>query len=207
MRKLGSSSEGVADILKLFQLLQDEGIQDWVQFDASIVRGLAYYTGVVFECFDRAGHLRAVCGGGRYDHLLQSMFGTAEGIPAAGFGFGDAVIEELLKLKNLVPDVSKPGVNVILYTMDSKLRAKATQLANQFRESGVSVDYIIEEKWKPKWVFQRGDRLGALNVVMLASGEDKKGEVVLKNLRDRVQSTVKYEDIVKEVCKLVGSSK
>ena len=101
---------GVVDILSLLRLAEGYGISEWLQFDASVVRGLAYYTGVVFEGFDRRGQLRAICGGGRYDKLLQSMTagaGAAEGVPAVGFGFGDAVIVELLKDKGLLPDMQR----------------------------------------------------------------------------------------------------
>ncbi|ONM29269.1 Histidine--tRNA ligase chloroplastic/mitochondrial [Zea mays] len=90
---LGSDVEAVADLKKLFSFAEQYGYADWICFDASVVRGLAYYTGIVFEAFDREGKLRAICGGGRYDRLL-STFGS-EDIPACGFGFGDAVIVEV----------------------------------------------------------------------------------------------------------------
>ncbi|KAG2642067.1 hypothetical protein PVAP13_2KG268800 [Panicum virgatum] len=90
---LGSGVEAVADLKKLFSFAEQYGYADWICFDASVVRGLAYYTGIVFEAFDREGKLRAICGGGRYDRLL-STFGS-EDIPACGFGFGDAVIVEV----------------------------------------------------------------------------------------------------------------
>jgi histidyl-tRNA synthetase len=93
---LGSDVEAVADLKKLFSFAEQYGYADWICFDASVVRGLAYYTGIVFEAFDRDGKLRAICGGGRYDRLL-STFGS-EDIPACGFGFGDAVIVEVCLL-------------------------------------------------------------------------------------------------------------
>ena len=90
------------------------------------MRGLAYYTGVVFEGFDRSGELRAIFGGGRYDNLLESMGG--ESTPAVGFGFGDAVIMELLKNKDLLPDTSKSRTDVLLYSKDDKIEIKAAIL-------------------------------------------------------------------------------
>ncbi|KAL9677460.1 hypothetical protein QQ045_005691 [Rhodiola kirilowii] len=97
---LGSKGDAIADLKQLFSLAENFGYSNWIQFDASIVRGLAYYTGIVFEGFDRQGKLRAICGGGR----LLSTFG-GDDIPACGFGFGDAVIVEvqLLKEKGLLP--------------------------------------------------------------------------------------------------------
>ena len=103
-RVAGEDSEVAKELDQLFSLCESYGIATWVQLDASVVRGLAYYTGVVFECFDRAGNLRAICGGGRYDSLMKT-FGHTQTIPAAGFGFGDCVIIELLKDKGLLPDL------------------------------------------------------------------------------------------------------
>jgi histidyl-tRNA synthetase len=100
---VGADSPAVADLRRLFELAAAYGYADWLVFDASVVRGLAYYTGVVFEGFDRAGTLRAICGGGRYDRLLGTFGGEDQ--PCTGFGFGDAVIVELLKDKNLLPQV------------------------------------------------------------------------------------------------------
>ena len=140
---LGEQDEGVRDVRRLLQLLQhgygvsavDAGntssaaaaansssssSSSWVQFDPSVVRGLAYYTGLVFEASDRQGQLRAICGGGRYDRLLQSLGGPAvtAPVPAVGFGFGDAVIVELLKSKQLLPDTeAAPIVDVVVYAM------------------------------------------------------------------------------------------
>merc|ERR1719446_744687 len=70
-------SEEVKELRRLFELADEYGFGDWIQFDASVVRGLAYYTGIVFEGFDRRGELRAICGGGRYDKLL-SLYGSPE---------------------------------------------------------------------------------------------------------------------------------
>lgn len=89
---LPSESNAVQELTQLFKLCKAYGIDDWILFDASVVRGLAYYTGIVFEAFDRKGVLRAVAGGGRYDKLLETFGG--EPTSAAGFGFGDAVIVE-----------------------------------------------------------------------------------------------------------------
>lgn len=103
---VGADSPAAADLRRLFELADAYGYSDWLVFDASVVRGLAYYTGVVFEGFDRSGELRAICGGGRYDKLLGTFGGEDQ--PCAGFGFGDAVIVELLKDKGLLPQVPAP---------------------------------------------------------------------------------------------------
>merc|ERR550537_1425705 len=100
---VGDSPE-VQELRRLFELAVDYGYGDWLKFDASVVRGLAYYTGVVFEGFDKAGILRAICGGGRYDRFL-SLYGSPKEIPCVGFGFGDCVLAELLREKNVTPSL------------------------------------------------------------------------------------------------------
>jgi histidyl-tRNA synthetase len=137
-----------SDVVKQFDLLWElakaYGFEDWIQFDASVVRGLAYYTGIVFEGFDRAGELRAICGGGRYDRLLTT-YGARQDIPAVGFGFGDCVIVELLKEKNLLPDLP-PSLDDIIIPFDESLRPAACQVATKLREQGRSVDIILSNK-------------------------------------------------------------
>ena len=155
------------DIKRLLALAEDYGIADWLQFDASVVRGLSYYTGVVFEGFDKSGELRAICGGGRYDKLLESMGG--ESLPAVGFGFGDAVIVELLKMKGTLPDTSQGYVQVVVFPVSDDVRGKAVGVATTLRAAGLHVDLILESK-KPKWVFQRADKIGA--------GEDIKSALI-----------------------------
>lgn len=209
---LGSSDEGVVDLKNIFKLADDYGIRDWLQFDPSVVRGLAYYTGVVFEGFDRSGELRAICGGGRYDGLLSSLSGGKETAPAVGFGFGDAVIVELLKMKNLLPDFSRNcAIDSVIYVMPQQeedtavadaMSMKAKKLANELRAANKSV-YMVMDSRKPKWVFQKADKLGAGTVIMIASDEHVNNEATVKTLDSGEQSKVQYEDIVKT---LVGRS-
>lgn len=155
------------------------GFRDWLVFDASVVRGLAYYTGVVFEGFDRSGQLRAICGGGRYDKLLESLGGDA--IPAVGFGFGDAVIVELLKMKNLLPDTSKNDIDSLVFASTSELQPIAAQVASKLRLSGIKADLVLDNR-KTKWAFQRADKIGATAVVMIAEDEWKNRNLIVKNL-------------------------
>eukprot|EP00966_Prymnesium_polylepis_P306602 7085126-Prymnesium_polylepis.1 len=104
LKELTGDKGGAAvdELTSLFETAEAYGFADWILFDASVVRGLAYYTGIVFEGFDRKGELRAICGGGRYDKLL-SLYGSPEIVPACGFGFGDCVVIELLRERGLVP--------------------------------------------------------------------------------------------------------
>ena len=95
------SAEHLARFDQYFATLDALGVREYVDLDLRIVRGLAYYTGIVFELFDATGEFRAICGGGRYDNLLQALGGVD--MPALGFGMGDVVLGELLRARGLMP--------------------------------------------------------------------------------------------------------
>ncbi|KAI4300316.1 hypothetical protein L6164_033708 [Bauhinia variegata] len=189
--RLGSSGEAVADLKELFSLAAKFGYAEWLQFDASVVRGLAYYTGIVFEGFDREGKLRAICGGGRYDHLF-STFG-ADDIPACGFGFGDAVIVELLKEKGLLPELSFQIENIVC-ALDLDLQGAASMVATILREKGQTVDLVLENK-PLKWVFKRAARINAQRLVLVGNSEWQRGMVGVKILSTGEQYEVKLDDL------------
>lgn len=189
---LPDDSKAVQELTKLFELCDAYGIGDWVMFDASVVRGLAYYTGVVFEAFDRKGVLRAVAGGGRYDKLLETFGG--EPTPAAGFGFGDAVIVELLKERNVLPSFEGSGFDSVVFAMSEDLYGVAIQVASKLRAAGQSVDLILENK-KPKWVFKHASRNEAKYCVIVAGDEYENGEVSVKDLSAGEQKAVKIDSL------------
>ncbi|XP_052199017.1 histidine--tRNA ligase, chloroplastic/mitochondrial [Diospyros lotus] len=189
--KLGTAGEAVADLKKLFLLAEQFGFSEWIQFDASVVRGLAYYTGIVFEGFDREGKLRAICGGGRYDHLLSTYGG--DDIPACGFGFGDAVIIELLKDKGLLPALSHRVENIVC-SLDQDLQSAAAAVATILREKGQSVDLVLENK-PLKWVFKRAARINANRLILVGSSEWQKGMVSVKILSSGEQYEVKLNEL------------
>ena len=191
----GVDTSGVDELKRLFELAEAYGFGDWLVFDASVVRGLAYYTGVVFEGFDRAGELRAICGGGRYDKLLSALGG--EDRPMVGFGFGDAVIMELVNDRGLLPESLKKGdVDDLVFPMSAELRPAAMALAARLRASGRAVDLVIEDGKKPKWAFKHAERSGAKRVVLLGEKEWENGMVRVKNLETREEEDVKPDDLV-----------
>jgi len=138
LRKRLPESSVVQELNQLWDLAKAYEFDDWLVFDASVVRGLAYYTGIVFEARDRAGTLRAICGGGRYDKLL-STYGAHQDVPMAGFGFGDCVIIELLKDKNLLPPLP-PLIDDLVICYDESLRTVGCKVANKLRAAGRRVD-------------------------------------------------------------------
>jgi histidyl-tRNA synthetase len=191
---LGPDSDAVADLKTLFEQAKAYGYYDWLVFDASVVRGLAYYTGIVFEGFDRNGELRAICGGGRYDKLLGALGGAEQ--PMVGFGFGDAVIMELLNDKGLVPETLKVGnVDDLVFPMSASLRNQAIEIAQKLRNSGRSVDLVLENDKKAKWVFKRAERIGAKRVVLLGEKEWENGLVRVKDLETREETDVTPEQL------------
>lgn len=188
---LGEGSEAVAELATLFDLVDAYGISDWVEFDASVVRGLAYYTGPVFEAHDRAGKLRAICGGGRYDRLLSSLGGND--MPATGFGFGDMVIMELLNEKGLVPDLPSGNQDIVI-AIDEDLRSAAMSVATKLRASGRLVDLVLEDK-RMKWAFRHAERTGAQRLVMVMPDEWAAGNVRIKELESGEESDVAVDDL------------
>jgi len=188
---LGEGSEAVAELATLFDLVDAYGISDWVTFDASVVRGLAYYTGPVFEAHDRGGKLRAICGGGRYDRLLSSLGGND--MPATGFGFGDMVIMELLNEKGLAPDLPSGNQDIVI-AINEDLRSAAMSVATKLRAGGRSVDLVLEDK-RMKWAFRHAERTGAQRLVMVMPDEWAAGNVRIKELESGEESDVAVGDL------------
>lgn len=185
-QKLGGEKHpAVEDLRTLWELAKGYGYEDWLIFDASIVRGLSYYTGIVFEVFARQGELqRAICGGGRYDKIL-STYGAKQDIPACGFGFGDVVIMEILHEKGLVPKgTSEHTVDEIVIPFNEDLRGAACRVAMMLRNAGRSVDIFLKRARTMKQAFSYADRVGARRAVLIAPDEWGKGMVRVKYLRD-----------------------
>ncbi len=171
-------SPAIADLRRLFELLDAYGIAQFVDFDASVVRGLAYYTGIVFEAFDAERKLRAVCGGGRYDRLLETLGGPK--LPAVGFGFGDVVIAELLADHALVPALPR-GLDDVVCALGEEQRAAAIRVAERLRAQGHAVELVLGDT-RPKRVFADADKVGAREVWMIGPDEAERGVVKVRDL-------------------------
>lgn len=189
---IGDDHEALQDLRQCFALVDAYGYGDWIMFDASVVRGLAYYTGLVFEGFDRAGSLRAICGGGRYDNLMTT-YGAGTPVPCAGFGFGDCVIVELLKDKKLIPQLAHIVDDVIL-PFDESMRVHATKLLRTLRSAGRTADIILDKKKVDK-AFNYADRVGATRAILVAPDEWARGKVRIKMLREKKEDTDKGVEV------------
>ncbi|TVR46846.1 MAG: histidine--tRNA ligase [Planctomycetota bacterium] len=179
---VSDDNPGLADLRELLNLAEAAGIADRMTIDCSVVRGLSYYTGTVWECFDASGEVpRAVAGGGRYDALLQHLGGEAT--PMVGFGFGDVVILDLLEGRGLLPADDK-GIDEVVYPLSADEFAAATRLAAARRADGqrVCVDY---SQRRFKHVIARAEADGASRLLILGAAEVAKGIYKERSLSTR----------------------
>ena len=190
-KSLDNNSSAISELNILFDLIDSYGMSEWVEFDASIVRGLAYYTGSVFEAHDREGKFRAICGGGRYDNLLSTLGG--KDLPATGFGFGDMVIMELLSEKGLIPELIS-GVDDIVLPLNQDLRDIAVRVAASLRLANRTVDLVLEDK-KIKWAFKHAERIGARRLILLAPDEWSRKMIKVKDLETGEEKEVSLKDL------------
>ena len=159
-------------------MLEAMGLGDYVEVDLRIVRGLAYYTGIVFELFDRKGELRAICGGGRYDRLLELVGGDP--LPAVGFGMGDVVLGELLKDRGLLPEYER-AVDYYLVIVSEEERTEALRIATRLRAAGHSVAYGLREQGVGKQM-KAAAKEGARQVFIVGPDELARGSVMARDM-------------------------
>ncbi len=174
--------------------LDSLGVRDWVGIDLSIVRGLAYYTGIVFELFDAKGELRAICGGGRYDTLLESLGGVS--LPALGFGMGDVVLGELLRARGRMP-ASEPAVDVWVAYGDSGTVEDAMRVAAKVRASGRSVEYALGSQ-KLARQLKAAHAAGARQTLVIATPELSANEAMVRRKDEKVELRVELDAWIRE---------
>jgi len=182
--------EDFTRLTRYFEYLDALGVGDWVEFDLSIVRGLAYYTGIVFELFDAKRELRAICGGGRYDSLLKQLGGTD--LPALGFGMGDVVLGELLRARGRLPDTA-PTVDVWVAYGDAALLTEAMRIARRLRERGRSVEYALGGQQLSRQL-KAADAAGAREALVLQPADLARGEAVVRRLADGTETRVRLDE-------------
>jgi histidyl-tRNA synthetase len=164
------------------------GLSDFVKIDYNIIRGLAYYTGAVFEAFDKKGEFRAIAGGGRYDHLVSLITGGKVQVSAIGFGMGDVVLTELLKKRGLLPQFNA-RLDAFCLIEDESLRTESLRLIHDLRVAGLSVDYPLTPAKSDKQ-FKRALDCKAVRTIRLEKGGDGQWMLRVKNLSDRVESVI-----------------
>ena len=180
----GAGSPAVAQLRELFRLAGIAGFAECLEFDISVIRGLSYYTGIVFECFDTQREFRAIFGGGRYDNLLTTIGGDPA--TAVGLGFGDVVVTELLKAR-LGADAAAPKRGVYVGWMFPEQRDAALALAAKLRAEGEIVNLALR-KAKPKQFFSRAGASSCAKAVFLGPDDVAAGRAKLKDLATREET-------------------
>jgi len=183
----------VDELRRLFELLRLMGIDSFCEFDIGIVRGLAYYTGIVFEIYDRATELRAIGGGGRYDNLLKQFGGPA--ITATGFGIGDCVLGILLEEKGLLPkQLASRRLDYFVAYVDDSYKETSVKLAVQLRSKGLCADFSYKGGKLGKQL-KAASEANAGKCVIVGS-EIENGQLVVKNMADGRQELIGLKDFL-----------
>ena len=205
LAKLGFSYDQVNDFIEggqptdelsaIIGNIEARGLGDFIKVDYRIIRGLAYYTGPVYEAFDKRGKFRAIAGGGRYDHLVKLVSGGKTDLPALGFGMGDVVLAELLKDRGLVPALGQ-ALDAYVQITDETLRDASLGLVQQLRQAGLATEYPLL-KAKPDKQFKRALELKAKWLVTLQNTD----QATLKNLETREESTYQTSEITEKLGK------
>jgi len=198
------AGEPTAELELVLKNLGARGLSDYVTVDYNVIRGLAYYTGIVFEAFDRKGELRAVAGGGRYDNLIKLMTGGKVDLPALGFGMGDVVLLELLKQRKLLPSFNA-SIEVFCLIEDESLRSETLRLVTDLRAAGQVVDYCFTPT-KPDKQFKRALECGAKRTLRLERTDAGALQAKIKELATRSEQTIAAHDIIATLAGLRASS-
>jgi histidyl-tRNA synthetase len=172
--------------------LAARGMGEFVKIDYGVIRGLAYYTGPVFEAFDKKGAFRAIAGGGRYDHLVKLVSGGKADLPALGFGMGDVVLAELLKARDLVPEFGD-DLDVFVLIEEESERPASLGLIQQLRDRTLNVDYSLTPM-KGNKQFKRAQELSAEYTVRLEGGL-----AIIKHLPTREELRLVPEEIADHI--------
>lgn len=198
LKNYGDVNSAREHIERMRQYLVDIGalgFGDWVRLDLSIVRGLAYYTGIVFELFDTAGELRAICGGGRYDTLLDTLGGVD--LPALGFGMGDVVLGELLRSRKLVPE-SSARFDYWIAADDESLLGDVMRVASQVRRRNRSAEYALRPQQLSRQL-KSAASAGAQTAVLLLKDRYSTHHVTVKDLGTGAERSLPLEEFLESL--------
>lgn len=190
---VAEADEAAGRLRRVMGRLDAIGLGDFIQFDPLLVRGLAYYTGTVFEIWDRSGEFRAICGGGRYDDLLAALGGPD--LPALGFGMGDVVLGELLASRGLLPDHPAAIQDfVICVTPDE--RPLGLRTAHTLRDAGRRVAYDLSERSVGRQ-FKAANQLGAERAIVIGPEEAAENAAMVRDLESGDERKVRLDELVR----------
>ncbi len=203
VKMLIAEGKPTAELQTIRDNLSARGLEAYVKIDYGVIRGLAYYTGVVFEAFDRKGEFRAIAGGGRYDNLIKLISGGKVNLPALGFGMGDVVLLELLRARQLLPEF-EAKLDAFCLIEDESLRAESLKVIEQLRWEGLAVDYSLSAA-KPDKQFKRAQELKAAHTFKLEHSPAGQIQVKVKNLATREETTLAMPEVIHRLRSAVKS--
>ncbi len=189
------------ELVEFFDLIETFGIQEYVQYNPRIIRGLDYYTGTVFEAFEMGGQSRAIFGGGRYDNLVADVGGNA--LPGVGFAMGDVVIELVLRDAGVIPADLGEKPQVIVTVFDEATLTELMKAAVEIRQAGFRT-VLYPEADKIGKQFKYADKLDIPVAVILGPDEIAEGKAAVKNLKSREQVVVDRKDLQQQIEKFLS---
>ena len=191
IRSINSSLKALADLDTVFSLLENYGLSDFAEFDIGIVRGLAYYTGIVWELIDKNRSLRSIAGGGRYNQLVK-LYGGMD-TPAVGLAIGDVVLTELLTEKGLLPKMT-PRSDVFVITFDKKSHDHTVKIAQKLRNSGINCEFALKPMGIGKQMKQ-ADAARAGIVLFIGGEEEQEGKFKIRNMKTGEEKILEKKDV------------
>lgn len=174
------------ELRRAFEMMERMGMRDYIEYNPEVIRGLDYYTGIVFEAQDREGG-RAILGGGHYDNLVGAVGGDP--LPGTGFAMGDVMIRVVLEKYNLLPDFSRVPAETLVTVFDEQSMADSYELAAGLRSDGLRV-IVYPEAVKLQKQLKYADRIGVRFALIAGPDELAAGQVTVKDLLDRTQETL-----------------
>lgn len=185
-------------LMRVLELLKKYGVSEYIEYDPRIVRGLEYYTGVVFEAWDSKGEFRAILGGGRYDNLTAEI-GGREKIPGTGFAAGDMVVAEVLKAYGKYPALAINPTQVLVTVFSADFLDKSIETGNRLRENGINTEIYLEPETKLDKQIRYADKKKIPFVAIIGPDEAKENQLTLKNLKTGKQETLSVKDGIEKL--------
>ena len=189
-----------ADLTAFFSAIDDLGVSEYVEYDPSIIRGLAYYTGVVFEARDRSGEFRAILGGGRYDNLVADVGG--EPLGGIGFAMGDVVIGLVLEKYGVKPQLRAAPASAIVTIFDASLARTAARLTATLRSGGINTE-LFPDSAKLDRQLKYANTQAIPVAIIIGPDEAAAGQATVRDLRSGTQQVVAQDQIVEAVKRLL----
>ncbi len=191
---ISTHTEANHDFFKFYENLKNLGLSEYLVYDPSVVRGLDYYTGIVFEIFDKhPDNRRAIAGGGAYANLLQIF--NEQPLEGVGVGLGEVPLTEFLKAHNLLPDVAKAHIHYLVSYMDEEAESFATKLAYDLRSKGKKTELLFGTN-KPKKVFSYSDKKDTEFVIIIGKNEMENNSFKVKNLKTKEETSYSYNEFI-----------